>query len=162
MVSEAGEPVGGTEARERSGFAPYLWLVISVAALASISYGAGDRILRQLVELGDSPTAPVLGAVVLFSDGGDNSGSVGANAISALRARRIPVHTVGFGRERVQRDVELDEAAIAPRALAGSRLAAKISFHQRGFAGARINLTVRDLSSSQGKVLAARSVALGP
>jgi uncharacterized membrane protein len=56
----------------------------------------------------------------------------------------------------------LDGAEIAPRALAGSRLAAKIVFHQRGFAGARINLTVRDLSSGQGKTLASRSVALGP
>ena len=118
----------------------------------------GDSLKQLSAETSDLP----IGAVVLLSDGGDNAGGIGADAISALRARHIPVHTVGFGRERAERDVELDGAEIAPRALAGSRLAAKIVFHQRGFAGAKINLTVRDLSSGQGKTLASRSVPLGP
>jgi hypothetical protein len=72
-----------------------------------------------------------------------------ADAISALRARHIPVHTVGFGRERAAHDVELDDAVVAPRALADSRLAAKITLHQRGYAGAKINLTVRDVSTAK-------------
>ena len=118
----------------------------------------GDSLKQLSAETSDLP----IGAVVLLSDGGDNAGGIGADAISALRARHIPVHTVGFGRERAERDVELDGAEIAPRALAGSRLAAKIVFHQRGFAGARINITVRDLSSGPGKTLASRSVPLGP
>ena len=118
----------------------------------------GDSLKQLSAETSDLP----IGAVVLLSDGSDNSGGIGADAISALRARHIPVHTVGFGRERAERDVELDGAEIAPRALAGSRLAAKIVFHQRGFAGAKINLTVRDLSSGPGKTLASRSVPLGP
>ena len=41
------------------------------------------------------------------SDGGDNSGGIGADTINALRARHIPVHTVGFGREQAGHDVEL-------------------------------------------------------
>jgi uncharacterized membrane protein len=114
----------------------------------------GDS-LRQLTE--ETSDLPI-GAVVLFSDGDDNTGGIGADAISALRARHIPVHTVGFGREHAARDVELDDVVIAPRALADSRLAAKITFHHRGYAGAKINLTVRD----QSKVLAGRSVTLGP
>jgi uncharacterized membrane protein len=100
--------------------------------------------------------------VVLLSDGDDNTGGIGADAISALRARHIPVHTVGFGRERAEHDVELDDAVVAPRALAGSRVAAKITLHQRGYAGAKIDLTVRDVSAGQVKVLAARTISLGP
>lgn len=125
---------------------------------AASSTRIGDSLKQLSGETSDLP----IGAVVLLSDGGDNAGGIGADAISALRARHIPVHTVGFGRESAQRDIELDGAEIAPRALAGSRLAAKIVFHQRGFAGARVNLTVRDVSSGQGKILASRSVALGP
>ena len=53
-------------------------------------------------------------------------------------------------------------SAIAPRALADSRLAAKITLHQRGYAGAKINLTVRDVSANQPKVLASRPITLGP
>ncbi|HEY1218560.1 MAG TPA: glutamine amidotransferase, partial [Bryobacteraceae bacterium] len=102
---------------------------------------------------------------VLLSDGDDNARGISADAISALRARHIPVHTVGFGRERAVHDVELDDAVVAPRALADSRLAAKITFHQRGYAGSKVTLTVRDTSKSdsaaQGKILASRTVTLG-
>src|SRR5262249_7342083 len=90
------------------------------------------------------------------SDGADNSGGIDLNTISALRSRRIPVHTVGFGLEEVPHDVEIQDAQVAPRALADSRLAAKISFHQRGFSGQKAMLTVRDGA----KVLAGRQVTL--
>ncbi len=118
----------------------------------------GDSLKQLSAETSDLP----IGAVVLLSDGGDNTGSIGADAINALRARHIPVHTVGLGRERAQHDVELDDAVVAPRALADSRLAAKITWHQRGYAGAKVNLTLRDVSNQPGKILASRSVTLGP
>jgi uncharacterized membrane protein len=118
----------------------------------------GDSLKQLSEETSDLP----IGAVVLLSDGDDNAGGIGADTINALRARHLPVHTVGFGREHAVHDVEMDDAVIAPRALAGSRLAAKITFHQRGYNGAKINLTVRDVSSGQPKILAARAVTLGP
>jgi len=114
--------------------------------------------LKQLTE--ETSDLPI-GAVVLLSDGDDNAGGISTNTINALRARHIPVHTVGFGREHTTHDVEMDEVDVAPRALAGSRLAAKITFHQRGYAGSKINLTVRDVSAGQAKVLAARTFNLG-
>ena len=117
----------------------------------------GDSLKQLSEETSDLP----IGAVVLLSDGDDNTGGISADAISALRARHIPVHTVGFGRERAAHDVELDDAVVAPRALADSRLAAKITLHQRGYAGAKINLTVRDVSAGQAKVLAARAITSG-
>jgi uncharacterized membrane protein len=118
----------------------------------------GDSLKQLSEETSDLP----LGAVVLLSDGDDNSGGISSDAISALRARHIPVHTVGFGRERAEHDVELDDVVVAPRALADSRLAARITLHQRGYAGAKVNLTVRDVSSSQAKVLASHTIGLGP
>ncbi len=118
----------------------------------------GDSLKQLSEETSDLP----IGAVVLLSDGDDNTGGISADAISALRARHIPVHTVGFGRERAEHDVELDDVVVAPRALAGSRLAAKVTFHQRGYAGAKVNLTVRDVSAGQVKVLASRVISLGP
>jgi uncharacterized membrane protein len=118
----------------------------------------GDSLKQLTGETSDLP----IGAVVLLSDGDDNTGGISADAISALRARHIPVHTVGFGRERAIHDVELDDVEVAPRALADSRLAAKITLHQRGYAGSKVNLTVRDVSTGQNKVLAARTVSLGP
>ena len=110
----------------------------------------GDDLKQLAAEAADLP----IGAVVLLSDGADNSGGVDLDTISTLRSRRIPVHTVGFGLEQVPNDIEVTDAVVAPRALADSRLAAKVSFHQRGYAGQKSMLTVRD----GGKVLAARQI----
>jgi hypothetical protein len=118
----------------------------------------GDSLKQLSKETSDLP----IGAVVLLSDGDDNAGGISADAISALRARHIPVHTVGFGRERAAHDVELDDVVVAPRALADSRIAAKITLHQRGYAGSKINLTVSDVSAGQNKLLAGRTITLRP
>ena len=102
------------------------------------------RIGDSLRQLADETNDLPIGAVVLLSDGADNSGGVDRETIAALRDRHIPVHTVGFGREQTSNDVEIDDALIAPRALAGSRLAATVSFQQRGYAGRKGMLKVRD------------------
>jgi uncharacterized membrane protein len=119
------------------------------------------RIGDSLRQLSDETSDLPIGAVVLLSDGDDNTGGIAQDAINALRARHIPVHTVGFGRERAEHDVELDDAVVAPRALADSRIAAKITLHHRGYAGAKVTLTVRDVSTPQAKVLASRTISLG-
>ena len=117
----------------------------------------GDSLKQFNQETSDLP----IGAVVLLSDGDDNAGGVDADVISSLRARHIPVHTVGLGREHAAHDVELDDAVVAPRALADSRIAARITLHQRGYTGASLNLTVRDVSANQTKILASRTITLG-
>jgi len=110
----------------------------------------------SLRQLSDETSELPIGAVVLLSDGGENSGGLDREAISALRNRRIPVHTVGLGLEQPARDVEINDASVAPRALADSRLAATVNFHQWGYAGRKAMLRVREDS----KVLAAREVTL--
>src|SRR5579862_1512098 len=134
-----------------------------IDSLANLQPSApSTRIGDSLKQLSEETSDLPIGAVVLLSDGDDNVGGISADAISALRARHIPVHTVGFGRERFAHDVELEDVVVAPRALADSRLAAKITLQQRGYAGAKINLTVRDVSTGQPKALAARTITLGP
>jgi uncharacterized membrane protein len=110
--------------------------------------------LKQLVaETADLP----VGAVVLLSDGGENSGGIDLETISALRNRRLPVHTVGFGKEQAGHDVEMDEVSVASRALADSRMKATVSFHQRGYARGKTTLVVKDGD----KALASKDVVLG-
>jgi uncharacterized membrane protein len=99
-----------------------------------------------------------LGAVVLLSDGGDNAGGVDRHAIDALRNRRVPVYTVGFGKEEVARDVEIEDVVVASRVLAGSRLGATVKFKQRGYGGRKSTLRVRN----GGQVLASREVTFAP
>jgi NhaP-type Na+/H+ or K+/H+ antiporter len=46
---------------------PYLWLILAVAALGTISYGVGQQILDRLAALEETPMAPELAALVLFA-----------------------------------------------------------------------------------------------
>lgn len=112
----------------------------------------GDS-LKQV--LADAASLPI-GAVVLLSDGADNSGGIDLETISEIRRQRIPIHTIGFGREKMVRDLEITDVQVPPRALPDSRLAAQVSFHQHGYAGSKGKITLRDGP----KVLAVREVAL--
>jgi uncharacterized membrane protein len=113
-----------------------------------------NAVLNEFVS--DTASVPV-GAVVLLSDGGDNSGRIERSTIELLRQRRIPVHTVGFGSAQVPRDVEIENVALTARALAHSRVTASVEVAQSGFAGRRTSVSVRDGD----KLLATREVLLG-
>ena len=65
----------------------------------------------------DAASLPI-GAVVLLSDGADNSGGVDLETISEIRRQRIPIHTIGFGREKMAHDVEITDVQVPARALA--------------------------------------------
>jgi uncharacterized membrane protein len=105
--------------------------------------------------LADSATLPI-GAVVLMSDGADNSGGIDLDTISDIKRQRIPIHTVGFGRERMAHDIEVTDVQMPARSLAKSRLEAQVTFHQWGLKNEKAHLVVRDA----GKVLTARDVVL--
>jgi uncharacterized membrane protein len=112
----------------------------------------GDSLQQVLAE---SATLP-LGAVVLLSDGADNSGGIDLDTISQIRRRQIPVHTIGFGREKLDKDIEIVDAVLPAHTLADSRLSALVTFRQYGYAGQKAVVSVRD----GGKVLASRQVQL--
>jgi uncharacterized membrane protein len=112
----------------------------------------GDTLERVLAESSSLP----LGAIVLLSDGADNSGGIDLPTIAAIRRQRIPVHTIGFGRERPEKDVEIADAVVAARALPQSKLTASVSLMSHGLSGSKAKLSVRD----RGKVLASQEVTL--
>jgi len=109
--------------------------------------------LKQVIA--DASSLPI-GAVVVLSDGADNSGGIDLETVDELKRQRIPVHTVGFGREQMQHDLEITNLELPQRALPDSRLSAAVSFHQHGYAGQKAKLTIRDAD----KVLAAKEVTL--
>ena len=105
--------------------------------------------------IADAATLPI-GAVVLLSDGADNTGGIDIETISEIKRQRIPIHTIGFGREQMAHDVEVTDVQLPNKSLAKSRLQAAVSFHQHGYGGDNAKLTVRD----SGKVLAVRDIVL--
>lgn len=109
--------------------------------------------LRQLAD--EAATLPI-GAVVLLSDGADNTGGVDLETLSELHRRRLPVNTIGFGREELAHDVELDGFDLPAKALEDSRLQAQITIRQNGFEGQHAKLVLTGGSA----VLASRDVLL--
>ncbi|HEY7337442.1 MAG TPA: hypothetical protein VH639_21295 [Bryobacteraceae bacterium] len=122
-----------------------------VTASAPVTH-IGDS-LKQVVE--DSQSLPI-GAVVLMSDGADNSGGIDLETISEVRRQRIPVHTIGFGREKMAHDIEINDVELAQRALPDSRLAATVHLHQNGYAGQKVRINIKEA----GKILASQEVTL--
>lgn len=91
----------------------------------------------------ESASVP-LGAIVLLSDGGDNAGGIDLATISEVRSRRIPVHTVGLGREKYDHDLEIVAAEVPARALADSRITAQVTIRQNGYTNNKVVLTLKD------------------
>jgi len=118
----------------------------------------GDGLKQLARETSDLP----VGAILLLSDGGQNTAGmgdsgIGVDALQALRNRRLPVHTIGFGSLEHAHDVELENVSVAANAVVNARLAAAVSFTQYGYAGQKAAVTVRDGD----RTVAVREVTLG-
>ncbi len=103
----------------------------------------------------DASSLPI-GAMILLSDGADNSGGVDLETLAEIRRQRIPVHTIGLGRETMSHDVEISNVDVASRALPESRLGATVSFHQHGYTGQKAKITLKEGS----KIVASQDVTL--
>ena len=104
--------------------------------------------------------APVAGMVVL-SDGADNSSSVpGATPmleqLLSLRARQVPIYTVGIGSERFERDVELSRVEVPGTVLKNASILVEVVVTQRGYSGRKVPVVVED----SGRITGSREVTL--
>jgi uncharacterized membrane protein len=109
--------------------------------------------LKQV--LGESASLP-LGAIVLLSDGGDNAGGIDRETVAEIRRQRIPVHTIGFGREHAAKDLEITDVVVPARALPEARLTAQVTLQNYGLSGSKARIAVKDGA----KVLATQDVTL--
>ena len=114
------------------------------------------RIAQSLQGIAAESASLPFGAVVLLTDGAENAGGIDFETIQRLRQSHIPIHTVGFGKERLKRDIEVEDLSVPQRALAGSRLEARVALQQVGLNGEKVRVSIRDGSN----VLASQEVEL--
>ena len=119
-----------------------------------------DQGLERLAS--ETEDLPV-GAILLFSDGSENSAGlggseIGAGALHVLKERRLPVHTVGFGMPEHAHDVEIEDVSLPASAVANARIAGTVTMVQHGYAGQKTMLTVRDGD----KAIIQRDITLAP
>lgn len=118
--------------------------------------GAASQLGESLAQLSRDTANLPLGGVLLVSDGADNRQAISAELLSEVRARRVPVHTLGLGRTAMERDVEVEDLRVAPRTFASAKLSAQVRIRQGGFGGKAARLTLK----LDGNVVANRELLL--
>lgn len=114
----------------------------------------GDAIDRAREELSGLPIA----GLVVISDGADNAETTLDQPIATLRAQGVPVFTVGVGKERLSRDVQVTRVETPPRVLEGSSLVVDVVVTQAGYAGAKVPVVVEE----DGRTVGTQEITLPP
>ena len=97
-----------------------------------------------------------LAGLVLVSDGADTTDAALGDALLGLKAAWVPVFTVGVGRERLARDVQIDRVSTPRTALKGTSLVIDAVVTQTGYAGETVMLDVED----EGRIVGSQEVTL--
>ena len=97
-----------------------------------------------------------LAGVILATDGADNGGGDLEASLLALQGRRVPVHTVGVGLERFERDIAIAGVTAPPSVLAGSSVLLDVAVGVRGVGGERTTLTVE----ANGRIVASEEIRI--
>ncbi len=118
------------------------------------SSAVGESVLSVLRE----STAVPLGALIVVSDGSDNTQRFDRELLSEIRQYNVPVHAIGVGRDRIDGDIELSDVSVAAKSLPRSRVSAQITLRHDGREERTTRITVRD----GGDVLASQPVTLRP
>ncbi len=99
-----------------------------------------------------------LAGLIVISDGAIDAPAELDDALLELRAAGVPVHTIGVGEAEFARDIEISRVELPPRVLAGSRIIAEVTLHQRGYDGLALELVVEDDS----RILYKQPIVLRP
>ncbi len=117
--------------------------------------GQSTRLGESVAGVLRESAATPLGALVVVSDGSDNSGSFSRELMAEIRQRKVPIHTVGVGRTEITGDTQLSNVLVASRALPKSRVSAQLTIQHPG-EQKQTRLTVRDGDS----IIASKDVSL--
>jgi len=112
----------------------------------------GDALDRARDELSGLPVA----GLVLVTDGDDNSEATIDASIGGLKSQAMPVFSVGVGRDRLTRDVQVTRAETPRRVLKGTSLVTDVVVTQVGYAGQKTQLLVEDA----GRIVSSQDITL--
>ena len=95
-----------------------------------------DNISTVLESVNDQ----ALAAVVVLSDGADNASDLSSSWWQSIKAAGVPVHTVGFGAEFIESDIELSDVLIDSHVSENALVTARIRLTHHGVNAARIRV----------------------
>lgn len=117
--------------------------------------GTQSDLAQSLDDVREELAGMPLAGVVLVSDGADNGHSTYDDALLALRARRVPVYTVGVGSERFARDLAVERVNAPTHTLAGAAMLVEADVRVRGIGKDKATVVVE----ADGRVVATEEIA---
>jgi uncharacterized membrane protein len=126
---------------------------------ADLKYGGtasklGPALERARDELAGLPLA----GLVMVSDGADTSDASLDDPLASLKARSIPVFTVGVGQDRFAHDIQITRVETPRSTLKGNSLTVDVVISQTGYAGVTVPLNVED----DGRIVSSQEITLPP
>ena len=95
--------------------------------------GTGTNLGDSLLKVLRQASTASLGAIILLSDGADNTGTIRQEQLAEIAGYGVPIHAIGMGQEQIPEDLELTEVVLAEKALPNSTLSAQINIrHDTG------------------------------
>jgi uncharacterized membrane protein len=106
--------------------------------------GLSSDVGGALAEAARRSTGAPLSAIVLVSDGAANAGADLAAELRNLRARGLPVYTVGVGSARRPADAELVRVTLPRRVLVGSSVEVEAFVRASGYGATKIRIAASE------------------
>jgi hypothetical protein len=124
---------------------------------ANLKYdGTATRLGPALERARDELSGLPLAGLVMVTDGADTSDASLDEPLASLKARSIPVFTVGLGQEHFSKDIQVTRVETPRAVLKGASLVVDVMLSQTGYAGKSVTLSVED----EGHIAASQSVTL--
>jgi len=120
--------------------------------------GTATRLGQALDRARDELSGLPLAGLVMVTDGADTSEAAIDESLASLKARSIPVFTLGVGQERFARDVQVTRVETPRAVLKGTALVVDVVLSQTGYGGRTVPLTVED----DGRIVSTQEVKLPP
>ncbi|HEU4995338.1 MAG TPA: hypothetical protein VFT29_10990 [Gemmatimonadaceae bacterium] len=130
-----------------------------IEQISDLGFNAVEtRVSGAIAQARQELDAVPLSGLVVLTDGADNTTDAIDAELASLRAKSIPVFTVGLGAERFDHDVEVERVELPKQVLEGSSFIANVVIRQRGYASQKLPVVVED----DGRVIAREEVEMPP
>jgi len=124
---------------------------------ANLKYaGTATRLGPALERARDELSGLPLAGLVMVTDGADTSDTSLDEPLASLKARSIPVFTVGLGEERFSKDIQVTRVETPRAVLKGTSLVVDVMLSQTGYSGQSVTMNVED----DGHIAASQAVTL--
>jgi uncharacterized membrane protein len=125
--------------------------------VANLKYaGTATRLGPALERARDELSGLPLAGLVMVTDGADTSDASLDEPLGSLKARSIPVFTVGLGQEHFSKDIQVTRVETPRAVLKGTSLVVDVMLSQTGYSGQSVTLNVEDT----GHIAASQNVTL--